>query len=77
MRTKSLKETNPYLKNLLLREKGLWVSVASSSANEGSEVRLLLGDFAFFEPLGKFGKGQGAIGLEIGVEIGIFPALLP
>lgn len=38
MRTKSLKETNPYLKTLLVREKGLWSSVASSSAIEGIHV---------------------------------------
>ena len=38
MRTKSLKETNPYLKTLHVREKGLWSSVASSSAIEGIHV---------------------------------------
>jgi hypothetical protein len=38
MRTKSLKETNPYLKTLLVREKGLWSSVLSSSAIEGVHV---------------------------------------
>jgi hypothetical protein len=38
MRTKSLKETNPYLKTLLVREKGLWSSVSSSSAIEGVHV---------------------------------------
>lgn len=38
MRTKSLKETNPYLKTPLVREKGLWSSVASSSAIEGIHV---------------------------------------
>ena len=38
MRTKNLKETNPYLKSLSVREKGLWSSVASSSAIEGIHV---------------------------------------
>lgn len=38
MRTKSLKETNPYLKTLHIREKGLWSSVSSSSAIEGVHV---------------------------------------
>jgi hypothetical protein len=38
MQTKSLKETNPYLKNPVTREKGLWSSVSSSSAIEGVHV---------------------------------------
>jgi hypothetical protein len=38
MQTKSLKETNPYLKNPATREKGLWSSVSSSSAIEGVHV---------------------------------------
>ena len=35
MRTKSLKETNPYLKDPAKRKKGLWTTVSSSSAIEG------------------------------------------
>lgn len=38
MRTKSLKETNPYLKTLPVREKYLWSNVASSSAIEDIHV---------------------------------------
>ncbi len=38
MRNKSLKETNPYLKDPVKREKGLWTTVSSSSAIEGVRV---------------------------------------
>jgi hypothetical protein len=38
MQTKSLKETNPYLKTPATREKGLWSSVSSSSAIESVHV---------------------------------------
>ena len=38
MRTKSLKETNPYLKTPKKREKGLWSNVSSSSAIEGIHI---------------------------------------
>ena len=38
MRAKSLKETNPYLKDPIKREKGLWITVSSSSAIEGVRV---------------------------------------
>lgn len=38
MRNKNLKETNPYLEDPIAREKGLWATVASSSAIEGVRV---------------------------------------
>ena len=38
MRIKSLKDTNPYLKDPAMRKKGLWITVSSSSAIEGVRV---------------------------------------
>jgi hypothetical protein len=38
MRNKSLKETNPYLGDPEIRERGLWSTVSSSSAIEGVRV---------------------------------------
>ena len=38
MRNKSLKETNPYLEDPTIRERGLWSTVSSSSAIEGVRV---------------------------------------
>jgi len=38
MPNKSLKETNPYLKNPVTREKGLWSTVSTSSAIENVHV---------------------------------------
>jgi len=38
MRTKSLKNTNPYLQDPAKRKKGLWTTVSSSSAIEGVQI---------------------------------------
>lgn len=38
MQTKKLNETNPYLKNPVSREKGLWTTVSTSAAIEDIHV---------------------------------------
>lgn len=38
MKSKSLKKSNPFLVDPIKREKGLWTTVASSTAIEGIQV---------------------------------------